>query len=467
MANDGTNKIVRSTQPQRMGRRVLLRGSLYGAGVTVGLPLLDIMLDGNGERLAHGAPLPVRFGVFHWGGGIAHRYWTPTGTGFQWTAPNSTAPLASPTLKPYATIVTGFNHPGSSPGHIPARGIALSSSHDLTVCTGNCVGTFRGQNMPEPSLDALVAEQWGTMTKFPLLAVRVCSAGPYRSNSSWQRGGTTYNRHEVEPGAVFNRIFGSGLPTRDVGGVLQVSTAHEKSMLDVIRQETEALKLKLGSTDRRRLDQHLDGIRALEQRLQVATKPEAATTTTNVCTKPTLQGAASGKSQRAKMHAEVLAAALACDLTRVFSFEWSANQSEETYSEVGMNTPHHEFTHQDSGGELHGKVIRFIMDHFAYLGDQLLAKKEGTSTVLDNTLVFGTSEHASAGGHNWSDHPLVFLGKAGGRFKAGQHLRQSGGNAPKVLFSAVRAIGLNVTKVGQSGGESGRVATDVIADLVA
>jgi len=106
------------------------------------------------------------------------------------------------------------------------------------------------------------------------------------------------------------------------------------------------------------------------------------------------------------------------------------------------------------------------MEHLAYLGDQLLLKKEGTSSVLDNTLVFGTSEHANAGGHTWTDHPLVFLGKAGGRFKAGQHVRQVGGSAPKVLFTAVKAVGLNVTKIGQAAGEGGRVATDVVADLM-
>lgn len=457
---NGKAAIVRSVRPARLPRRLFLRGSLYGVGVSVGLPLLDGMLDGNGTRLAHGAPLPVRFGVFHWGGGIAHGHWNPSETGAQWAPKLSTEPFAG-ALRPYTTIVTGFNHPGSSPGHIPARGIALSNSHDLTKCTGNCAGTYRGQNMPEPSLDALVAEHWGSMTKFPLLAVRVCSAGPYRSNSSWQRGGTTYNRHEVEPANVFNRVFGSGLPTRDVG-VLQASTAHEKSMLDVLRQEVESLKPRLGKTDQSRLDQHLQGIRALEQRLQTATKPPPAGTTTQVCTKPTLQGTASNKTTRAKLHAEVLAHALACDLTRVFSFEWSANQSDETYPEVGMNTPHHEYTHQASSGELHAKVIRFVMEHLAYLGEQLAARREGTGNVLDNTLVFGTSEHANAGAHNWSDHPLIFLGKAGGRFKAGQHVRQSGGSAPRVLFSAVRAVGVNVTKVGQDG----RAGTDVVPELV-
>ena len=39
-------------------RRTALRGMLGGGAVTVGLPLLDIFLDGNGEAMA--APPPSR-----------------------------------------------------------------------------------------------------------------------------------------------------------------------------------------------------------------------------------------------------------------------------------------------------------------------------------------------------------------------------------------------------------------------
>ena len=58
----------------------MLRGLLGGAGIGLGLPALDIFLDGNGKAYADGAKLPVRFGTYFWGLGLTD---TPTG-GTRW-----------------------------------------------------------------------------------------------------------------------------------------------------------------------------------------------------------------------------------------------------------------------------------------------------------------------------------------------------------------------------------------------
>ena len=50
-------------------RRTMLRGILGASAVSVGLPLLEAMLDSHGEALADGSPLPLRFGVWFWGNG--------------------------------------------------------------------------------------------------------------------------------------------------------------------------------------------------------------------------------------------------------------------------------------------------------------------------------------------------------------------------------------------------------------
>jgi hypothetical protein len=425
------------------------------------------MLDGNGTKLAHGAPLPLRFGTFHWGGGIVHSHWVPGATGPGWQPKSSLMPFAG-ALKPYTTVVTGFNHRYTTPGHIPARGVALSSSHDLARCAGtNCVGVFRGQNMPEPSLDALVAESWKG-SKVRILPVKVGS-DPMRGSTSWERGGFTYNRHSYEPADAFNQVFGAGAPMAGTngGGVIQAATAYKRSMLDALLAETAAMKARLGKTDQMRLDQHFQGLRSLEQQLVNAAKPSPgapppATPESQTCARPALSATAT-KMDRAKLHAEIVATALACDMTRIFSFEWSAPASNDKYPEVGMNDPHHRLTHGAPTSDLHARVIGFIMEGYAALGEALLRRQEGAGNLLDSTLVFGTSEHANAGRHDWADHPLLFLGRAGGAFRAGIHLRQSGGEAPRVLLTAVRAVGVNVPRLGQDGG---RLATEPVAELL-
>ena len=64
-----------------LSRRTLLRGATAGVGAAVGLPILEAMLNGNGDALAAGAPLPKRFGEFFWGNGVVIKSWYPAATG--------------------------------------------------------------------------------------------------------------------------------------------------------------------------------------------------------------------------------------------------------------------------------------------------------------------------------------------------------------------------------------------------
>src|SRR4051812_48109175 len=70
-----------------LNRRRVLRGMLNGSAVTVALPLLNVYLDGNGEALADGRPMPVRFGTFCWGLGVARDIFVPkkAGAGYEIT----------------------------------------------------------------------------------------------------------------------------------------------------------------------------------------------------------------------------------------------------------------------------------------------------------------------------------------------------------------------------------------------
>ena len=52
---------------RKFTRRSFLRGAMQGAGLGLGLPLLDMFLNDHGTALASGAPLPVRYGTWFWG----------------------------------------------------------------------------------------------------------------------------------------------------------------------------------------------------------------------------------------------------------------------------------------------------------------------------------------------------------------------------------------------------------------
>jgi hypothetical protein len=438
--------------------------------MAAGLPLLDAMLNGNGTALAAtGAPVPLRFGVFYWAGGVVHRDWVPQKTGFDWELPPALASFAD--LRPYVTLVTGVHHKHSEPGHIPARGIALSSSHDLEWVENVDVGKgFRGQNHPEPSIDALVAEHWKGKTLFDSLEVGICRKGPYRSNSSWKRGGRVFNRHEPSPQRLFTRLFQREPTADERQNMLMLSAKTEASMLDGLAEEARRLSRRLGTRDRQRLEQHMEGLRAIERRLhereRLRAHPAPFTCATPSRPERADYGDGTGREEKeakSRDMSHLLAVALACDLTRVFSYEWSATQSHAVYWETGARMEHHPMNHAIGDTPEYASTIRFIMKNYAGLAEQLRQMPEGDGNVLDNTLILGTSEHASARKHNYQDHPFLLLGKAGGKLRAGQHHREAcdtSYKAPRVLLSAVRAVGVPIAKLGQEEGPAPRAVTE-------
>lgn len=457
-------------------RRTLLRGTFGGMSIRLALPLLDVMLDG-GSASARGRRPPLRFGTFYWGGGIVHEFWVPRTTGMTWDLPDTLTPFAD--LRPYLTLVTGTHHEGTSPGHIPARGIALSASHDLTRCeAANCIGTYRGQAHPEPSVDALVAEAWRGRTLFDSIEVGICRKGPYKSNSSWKRGGRALNWHEPSPQRLFDRLFALHIPPEERAKTLALSSAMETSILDGVMEQTRQLEQRLGQRDRRRTAEHLEGIRGIERRLQEREKMRTARNQRACALAPPNRparvdfGDGTGheeKEAKSRLMSDILATALACDLTRVFSYEWSATQSHAVYWETNSRLEHHPMNHSLGDTHEYSQTIRFIMKNAAYLGQALRVLPEGDGNVLDNTLILGTSEHANANRHDYKDHPIFLLGKAGGRLRAGLHHRETRANdklsAPRVLLSAVRAVGVPLGQLGQDTKDVSRVVRDGIGAL--
>src|SRR5258706_8360731 len=102
-------------------RRKVLKGMLQGSAVTVALPLLDCFLDGNGQALASGAPIPTRFGTWFWPCGINEKRFFPTKTGTDFEMNEETSPLTP--FKKKVTIFSGFD-------------VLLSGTSNFWHCSG-------------------------------------------------------------------------------------------------------------------------------------------------------------------------------------------------------------------------------------------------------------------------------------------------------------------------------------------
>jgi len=442
----------------KLGRRMFLRGALAGAGVGVGLPVLEAMLDGNGAALAGGRPLPRRLGVFFWGNGIRHKQWIPAERGAGWTLSEELAPLER--VKSYVNVVTGMNvKTGNEQGH-HAGSVGILSGCPMVSQphpSSAYASTFSG-----PSIDQVAAAVIGRGTRFRSLEVGVSRRVTENEGTTLlylsHRGPDSPNPPEYDPGRVFDRLFGAaGRPGTgsDGGSSLQAARLVGKSVLDVVMDDARALENKVGASDRRRLEQHLDDVRDIERRVTVPWQPPAG------CRPGVYPGDFRERDGREPLtaineaQARLVALALSCDLTRVFSFMFSGSVGTTTYWQVGEDQVHHQLTHDEPGDQplVHAATV-FIMRQLAVLLETLATTPDGAGNLLDSCAVLASSDTADGREHTLEDYPVLVAGRAGGRLKhPGVHYRSDGGeNTSKVLLSVLRGVGLRLPTFGQKGG---------------
>ncbi len=156
--------------------------------------------------------------------------------------------------------------------------------------------------------------------------------------------------------------------------------------------------------------------------------------------------------------------ALACDLTRVVTLQWSASTNNRpypflTYDDGGGGGPQpisgdeHLLGHQpDSDTISWGKldvIRRWYMQQLAYLLGKLAAVPEGEGTLLDNTVVIWLSEIARGNTHSHYDAPFLLCGGAGGSWATHRYLSFTGDVPHNNLWvSLLNACGVSGTTFG-------------------
>ena len=186
-----------------ISRRTALRGVVNGAAITVGVPLLDLFLDGNGEAMAAtggaatGAPVPVRFGTWFWGLGVNPNRWFPSKAGPNYELKPELVPIKDYQSK--INVLGNFSVPLDGAPNLP------HASGGPAIRTGRALTAERG--LPGESFDVTIGDLIGTRTRFRSL--EMSSSGDPR-NSLSGRGGGNLNPSEVSASALYTRIFGTG-----------------------------------------------------------------------------------------------------------------------------------------------------------------------------------------------------------------------------------------------------------------
>ena len=463
----------------RFSRRHVLRGAVSGIGVAMWLPVLDAMLDENGTAFAQGAPLPTTFGIFYWGNGIhPGPLWTPptTGDGDAWQLPPNLSDFAD--LKDAMTLVTGLDMMDSKfKGH--GWGVVyVLAGGDGYICKvindifsspyGGLPETAKGTQW-QPTIDQIIADAIHTTEPYKSLQTGVLEyTGQNMGTASLNLSHTGPYMPlppQRDPGTLFNTLFSTGVPSSmsDAGAglPLDVSNKLRRSVLDAVLSDANRLKASLGSNDANRIDAHMDSIRSLEMRIPMAANGGASTGGGSICqtpTVPTAQAANLDLTQvSAASHAlnQLIAAALACNMTRVYSHLWSGARDDNHYPVVMLDTEHHELTHGDAMQNQEATVIeKYIMSQYADLARTLKGTTMGASTLLDNTLLYGISDLAEPSGHIMTNYHIVLMGHAGGKIPGNRHFRPPGTGTStsrrvtELMLTLQQVMGMNVTTYG-------------------
>lgn len=441
-------------KPRLISRRRLLQGSL---AATAAIPLLN-------SELARGdaSDAPKRFIVFYTPNGTLESQWMPTGTENNFTL----GPLTQK-LEPFKSKLIPFR--GINMGVVVNSNIGSEHARGIGgLLTGRALlrGNFRSFMSTNAgwssgiSLDQHLASKLKPPTLFPTLELGV------QVRDAEVRGRISYSGPDrpvpprEDPYDTFDQLFGAAVPNQNNGSAaLDRLRAQRRTVFDLLREEIADVRPRVGAEDRIKMEAHMQAIRDIEARLAAGNGNGDAPSVPS-CNVPTV-GPRIDLSDDANMPAigklqmDLAAAALACDLTRIVTIQWSYAESEHLYPFLDLTANHHAISHQwDTAGKaMYSKIHTWFAEQLAYLLGKLDSYKEGDRSLLDNSVVLWVTEIGESTQHALTNMPFMLAGSAGGVFRTGRFIDYlaNGGRARQhndLLLTIANAMGTDDTTFG-------------------
>lgn len=435
-----------SSTRRPMDRRTVLRG----LGAAVSLPLLESMLPN--ARAADATARPKRLAVFYTPNGMIMQNFTPAKAGRDYPMSPTLAPLGP--YREHFTVVTGLAHynasalgdgPGSHGRSCPA------------FLTGVHAKRTEGSDLQcGISMDQVVARKSGETTPFASLELGIeppsllgsCDVGyscTYTNTLAW-RSPTVALPVTVNPRDVFERLFGNGEASDAKGRAAELQ--RQSSILDFVKEDATRLSGRLGSNDRRKMDQYLDAVRDVERRIQ---KANGHTVDVDLALIDRPAGIPDSFADHVRMMVDLQVLALQADLTRVCTFMLGRELSNRTYPDIGVPDAHHMLSHHGGDPEKVAKlskINRLHMQHLAYYFERLSTTRDGDGTLLDSTLLLSGASLGEPNEHDNMNLPIVV---AGGGLPGNRHIV-----APKhtpmcnLMLAMIQRLGIPLVKFGDS-----------------
>lgn len=433
------------------------RAFLRTGGITLALPWLEAFAPVKVRADQPGTPGATRrMAALFMPNGVHQDHWTPQGEGADFNLSSTLEPLAD--LKQQLLILTQLWNQGSRSGdghYVKASGFLTGTTITKTLGVDlNCNGI---------SIDQMAAQQIGHLTPLPSLELGTEPASTgvdttvgytrvYGSHISWA-GPTRPLAKETNPRLVFERLLRA---TRSK----EVGIQRERSFLDLVLEETRSLQKNLGPTDRRRVEEYLDSVRSVEQRLQHASKRASNGWSPRVeihAEEAPPEKAPDAHAEHVKLMLDMIVLAFQADMTRIATFMFGNAVSNKNFSFLeGVKGAHHSISHhqgKEDQLEQYQRINRWHVEQYGYLLQRLADLKEGEQSILDQSMILFGSALRDGNSHNPHNLPIVLAGGAGGRLDTGHH-RVYAKDTPlcNLYVSMLEAFGTPVERFADSTG---------------
>jgi uncharacterized protein DUF1552 len=396
----------------KFSRRTMLRG----IGVSMALPWLESLNVwgdvARGSTVASEAP--VRLAVLFAGNGFHSKEWWAKGEGKAMELGKVLAPLTN--YREKMLFIRGLFNAEALKGNI-------HSSQTGNLLSGAPLASG-GEIRSGTSVDQLLAQKYGRSTKVPSLVLGCETSNPaihknysmlYSSHISWSSP-TTPTPLELYPALAFDRLFKDEVQRGD------------KSVLDAVMSEASDVRRRISIADQRKIDEYLDSVRDVEQRIARAGKQGEVQGWRPTLDKPNIPRPPEGLPQNIADHmrlmCDILVLGFQTDSTRITTLKLNNDHSSLRFPHLGVDYMiHHLLSHSDTTDWL--KVNQFFVEQLAYIAGKLDAIQEGERTALDNSMLLFCSSMLT-GGHDATQLPVVLLGGGGGKIQTGRVLDYSG-----------------------------------------
>jgi hypothetical protein len=430
---------------------------LNGGAVTVALPFLNCFLSDNGNALASNAPIPLRFGTWSWGLGMSEAIFVPQKTGANFDLPPEIAPLQS--IQKHINLFTNFNTFKDAAPNL--------CHHTGWVILRSGIAPLTSENRPGETIDVTIAKKVGNNTRFRNLCAT--ATGDVRDSFSYENGNSV-NTPEWSPIRLYQRLFGTDFQNPNAAEFKpDPRIMVRKSVLSGVMEDTRALSKELGAEDKARLDQYFTGLRDLERRFDLQlTKPAPIAACRAVGEPEDLPAGVDADlvSKRHRSMTDLMLMAVECDQVRVFNMFTAAAFAGTTRR--GYDKPHHTATHEeavDQAQKCQPHVSWFTkraMEEWAYFVQAVAKIKEGDGTMLDNVLIYGSTDQSFAKIHSIEGIPMFTAGRAGGRIKTGLHIDGKGSPGTRLGYTAMRLMGLDVASWGAQSNNTSKEIGEIL-----